>query len=139
MFETYTEKLHTQGFRLTPQRLVILRILYEAGCHLSALEVYERAQQVMPGLTEPTVYRTLSFLCAQGLALAAHMGSGQLVYEIGEHIHHHLICRECGATQEIDHAMLQALYQQFQKSTGYQIDSVHVTFFGLCPDCQKDR
>lgn len=139
MFEAYTQRLRTQGLRMTPQRLAILRILHEAGRHLSPQEICERAQQVMPGLTEPTVYRTLNFLCEQGLALAAHVGSGQLVYENGEHIHHHLICRACGATHEIDHAMLEALYQQFQENTGYQIDSVHVTFFGLCPSCQPGK
>jgi Fe2+ or Zn2+ uptake regulation protein len=139
VFETYTNRLRNQGHRLTPQRLAIMRVLYEATGHLSPVEIYERAQQVLPGLTEPTVYRTLSFLSERGLILAAHMGSGQLVYEIGEHNHHHLICRACGATQEIDHALLEKLYCQFQESTGYQIDSLHVTFFGLCPDCQKSK
>jgi Fe2+ or Zn2+ uptake regulation protein len=87
-------------------------------------------------MTEATVYRTLSFLTEQGLVLAAHVGSGQLVYEIAEHAHHHLICRACGDTHEIDHTLLLTLYQQFQSSTGYQIDSVHLTLFGLCPGCQ---
>jgi Fur family transcriptional regulator, ferric uptake regulator len=136
MIEDYTEKLHTLGYRMTPQRLVILRVLQDAGRHLSPLEIHQRTQIAMPGLTEATVYRTLNFLTEQGLVLAAHVGYGQLVYEIAGHDHHHLICRACGGTQEIDHAELQALYQQFQHSTGYQIDSIHVTFFGLCPDCQ---
>lgn len=136
MFEVYTQQLHAQGYRMTPQRLVILRVLHEAGQHLSPLEVYEQTQQLMPGLTEPTVYRTLNFLCEQGLAFAAHNGNGQLTYESCEQLHHHLICRKCGATHQIDHTMLATLYQQFQRDTGYQIDSIHVTFFGLCPACQ---
>ena len=137
MFEATTAKLRTLGFRMTPQRLAILRILHDADRHLSPLEVCEKARLALPGLTEPTVYRTLNFLCEQGLVLAAHIGNGQLVYEFGAHIHHHLICRACGATHEIDHTLLAALYQQFQHSTGYQIDSAHVTFFGLCPGCQE--
>jgi Fe2+ or Zn2+ uptake regulation protein len=100
-------------------------------------EVYERAQAAMPGLTEATVYRTLNFLVEQGFALAAHVGSGQLVYEIAGRDHHHLICKACGRTHEINHAALEALYEQFQVSTGFVIDSIHVTFFGLCPECQK--
>jgi Fe2+ or Zn2+ uptake regulation protein len=70
--------------------------------------------------------------------LAAHIGAGQLVYEIAGHDHHHLICRVCGATQQIDHSLLEALYQHFLDSTGYQIDSIHVTFFGLCPGCRGE-
>ena len=137
MNETDTTKLRQQGYRMTPQRLAILRILQEAGGHLSPLEVYQRARAAMPGLTEATVYRTLIFLSEQGLLLAAHVGSGQLVYEMAERAHHHLICRKCGETREVDHALLEALYQQFQASTGYRIDNMHVTFFGLCPGCQE--
>jgi Fe2+ or Zn2+ uptake regulation protein len=128
--------LHSRGYRVTPQRTVILRILREAGTHLTPTEVYQRASQALPGLTEATVYRTLAFLTEQGLALAAHMGSGQLIYEIAGHDHHHLICRACGVTLEIEHELLSELYELFQVRTGYQIDSMHTTFFGLCPGCQ---
>ena len=136
MNETDTTKLRERGYRMTPQRLAILRILQEAGGHLSPLEVYQRARAAIPGLTEATVYRTLIFLSEQGLLLAAHVGNGQLVYEMAERAHHHLICRKCGETREVDHALLEALYQEFQASTGYRIDKIHVTFFGLCPGCQ---
>jgi Fe2+ or Zn2+ uptake regulation protein len=122
---------------MTPQRLVILRILQDADRHLSPLEIYQQARLAMPGITEATVYRTLNFLTEQGLVLAAHVGYGQLVYEIAGRDHHHLICRQCGSTQEIDHSLLRSLYEQFQQATGYQIDSIHVTFFGLCPACRS--
>jgi Fur family transcriptional regulator, ferric uptake regulator len=135
--EAFSTWLHARGYRLTPQRLVILSILQQADRHLSPLEVFIQARQALPGLTEATVYRTLSFLTEQGLALAAHIGNGQLVYEIGGNDHHHLICRQCGQECEIPHETLQALYQQFETTTGYQIDSLHVTFFGRCPSCQQ--
>jgi len=138
MFESYTSELHKKGYRMTPQRLAILRILQESGVHLSPLEICQRASEEMPGITEATIYRTLNFLTSQGLILAAHVGSGQLVYEFAGREHHHLICRKCGNTHEIDHDFLSNLYEQFQTSTGFQIDSLHVTFFGLCPDCQAE-
>jgi Fe2+ or Zn2+ uptake regulation protein len=137
MIENYINQLRTRGYRMTPQRLVILHILYENGGHLTPLEICQRAHELMPGMTEATVYRTLAFLAGQGLILAAHIGNGQFVYETAEHAHHHLICRECGWTCEVDHALLEELYKQFEASTGFQIDSMHVTFFGTCPVCQK--
>ncbi len=87
----YTYELHQRGFRVTPQRLLILNILRDQGRHLSPLEIYHHASQSMPGLTEATVYRTLTWLAEQGLILAAHIGSGQLVYEIATHDHHHIL------------------------------------------------
>ncbi len=139
LLETCMKELRLRGFRLTPQRMVVLRVLHEAHGHLTPIEICERAQEMLPGLTEPTVYRTLNFLHEQRLALAAHVGSGQLVYETGERDHHHLVCRKCGATHEIPHDLLEALFSQFQHKTGYQIDGMHVTFFGLCPGCQDHQ
>lgn len=135
--ESIPSRLRAQGFRLTPQRLTILQILKDAHSHLTPAEVFAHASRLLPGITEATVYRTLAFLAEQGLALPAHIGGGQFVYEFAAHNHHHLICRRCGETYEIDHEDLQALYSQFQARTGFQIDSIHVTFFGLCPECQK--
>jgi len=129
--------LRSRGFRLTPQRLAILSVLTEAANHLTPLEVYHRVQENIPGITEATVYRTLNFLTEQGLVLCAHVGSGQFVYESALHEHHHLICRECGEMREIDHHALESLYQYFYATTGFRVDSVHLTFFGLCPDCDS--
>jgi Fe2+ or Zn2+ uptake regulation protein len=128
--------LRSQGFRLTPQRLAILRVLSTASHHLTPGEVYQRVHGDLPGLTEATVYRTLNFLAEQGLALVAHIGHGQLVYELAEEDHHHLICRSCGQMQDIDQEELASFFERLEDRTGFLVDAVHVTFFGTCPDCQ---
>lgn len=130
-----TQSLRERGFRLTPQRLAILQILETADRHLTPGEVFARTRQALPGLTEATVYRTLDFLTEQGLALVTHNEKGHLVYEIAGRDHHHLICRDCGHTIEIEHGVLQELYDRFEARTGFRVDSSHITFFGRCPDC----
>lgn len=135
--DSYLSVLRAQGHRITPQRMAILRVLKSARGHLSPAEIYEKVAPELPGMTEATVYRTLNFLAEQGLVLVAHVGHGQLVYEIADHDHHHLICRACGRTQEVDHEALKTLYMNFLEKTGFRIDTIHTTFFGLCPDCQK--
>jgi Fe2+ or Zn2+ uptake regulation protein len=131
------QDLREQGHRLTPQRLAILQILEEDSGHLTPSSIYERVVQRLPGLTEATVYRTLEFLVQNQLALVAHIGDGRLVYESARRNHHHLICRGCGHTIEIEHDRLASVFKQFEEQTGYKIDCAHVTFFGLCPDCKK--
>jgi Fe2+ or Zn2+ uptake regulation protein len=133
----YTPQLRARGFRMTPQRLAILHVLYHSGGHLSPGEVYQRASQDIPGLTEATVYRTLEFLAQNGLACSAHMGSGHLVYEIAKQDHHHLICRKCGAEVQLDHTPLQHVFAELESSSGYRFIDSHLTFFGLCPECQN--
>ena len=130
------DKLHARGFRMTPQRMAILHTLRHAKGHLAPTEVFERTRRVQPGLTEATVYRTLEFLAESGYALAAHMGGGKLVYELTEENHHHLICRACGNTVAVEYTALTPLYEKLKSSTGFKLDSSHVTLFGLCPDCQ---
>ena len=133
----FAPQLRAQGFRMTPQRLTILHVLRHAGGHLAPAQVYEQARKELPGLTEPTVYRTLEFLAGKGFALTTHKENGKRVYELAESKHHHLICRNCGASMEIAHTSLEKLYHQLESSTGYKLDSSHVTFFGLCSECQS--
>ena len=139
MFEdSLAAQLRAQGYRLTPQRLAILRTLRETGEHLTPAQVYQRVKQELPGLTEATVYRSLDFLTRQGLAFGSYVDRVGLVYEIAKRDHHHLICRACGQTREIGHTLLQKLYKQILASTAYQIDTKHLMLYGLCPDCQND-
>ena len=137
MENSLKQHLHEQGFRMTPQRWVIISILKESGKHLTPVEIYQQAQQIMPGITEATVYRILNFLTNQKMVLAVHIGNGQFVYESAERDHHHLICRSCGQSLEISHELLDELYRVFRERTNYHIDSIHTTFFGFCPNCQN--
>ena len=132
----YAPQLRARGFRMTSQRLAILHTLRHAGTHLSPREVYRQAKQELPGLTEPTVYRTLEFLAENGLARPSQTGNGHLRYEIAGNDHHHLVCRMCGDEIEVEHALLEQLYQKLESTSGYvRIDS-HMTFFGVCSACQ---
>ena len=132
----YATQLRARGFRMTSQRLAILHTLRHAGTHLSPREVYRQAKQDLPGLTEPTVYRTLEFLVENGLARPSQTGNGHLMYEIAGNDHHHLVCRMCGDEIEVEHALLEQLYQKLESTSGYvRIDS-HMTFFGVCSACQ---
>ena len=131
-----TEHLRSQGYRLTPQRLTILQILMDSGGHLTPQQVFEKALEITPGITEPTVYRTLSFLSEEGVLMPTHEANGVLVYEVASDLHHHLVCRECGESIEIEHGELQNLYDTLNEKTGYAVDDRHITLFGLCPDCQ---
>lgn len=135
--EEYTPKLRACGYRMTPQRLAILHVLHHSGKHLTPAQVFEKASKELTGLTEPTVYRTLEFLAENGLARSAHMGNGHLSYEIAGHEHHHLKCRICGSETEVEHTVLAKLYRQLESASGYRLTDSHVTFFGICPDCQK--
>lgn len=134
----YAPQLRARGFRMTPQRMAILHVLRHDRTHLSPAEVYKKARKEMPSLTEPTVYRTLEFLAENGMIRSSHSGSGHLTYEIAGEDHHHVVCRICGSEIEVEHTLLENLYRKLETTSGYRSIDSHVTFFGVCPDCQKN-
>jgi Fur family ferric uptake transcriptional regulator len=134
---THTGSLiRERGFRLTSQRVVILDTLHDAGRHLSPVEIYKRAKAAHPGITEPTVYRTLNFLVENSLVSVTHVGSGRLEYELAQHKHHHLVCRACGKHEELAYELLQSFYDQLEQITGYRLLESQITFTGLCSHCK---
>jgi len=122
---------------MTSQRLAILHVLHHEGTHLSPSEVYKKARLELPGLTEPTVYRTLEFLADLALVRPSYASNGHLTYEIAGNDHHHIICRNCGSEIEVEHILLESLYRILETTSGYRSIDSHVTFFGVCPKCQK--
>lgn len=133
----YAPWFHEHGFRITPQRMAILHVLREAGGHLSPIQIHRRSQAELPRLTEPTVYRTLEFLTRHGLVRFTSLAGGKAVYELAGREHHHLVCRNCGRTVEVSHALLGALYRELEAVTGYRLEPGHASLFGLCPECQE--
>jgi Fe2+ or Zn2+ uptake regulation protein len=118
--------------------MAILHVLHHEGTHLSPIEVFAHAKEMLPGLTEATIYRTLDFLCENGLVHSASIRGGHLVYDIAQQDHHHLICRKCGGEVQIEHASLENVYSELEATSGFRNIDSHVTFFGLCPGCQEE-
>ena len=72
------------------------------------------------------------------LAAIVFSDKSKYAYEISGYAHHHLICRKCGMEVEVPQVNAEALYTELQESTGFQLLQNHISFFGLCPACQKD-
>ncbi len=135
----FADQLRSRGFRVTPQRMAVLEALRSSRSHVSPSQIYKRARQTLPGLTETTVYRTLDFLAKNHLAWPARNGKGHLAYEIAASRHHHLICTQCGDELEVPHTLLRNLYAKLEAASGYRLAEEHLTLFGLCPDCKKNN
>jgi Fur family ferric uptake transcriptional regulator len=134
-----TDALRQEGFRITPQRQVILEVVAHGDEHQSAQQVYQAAYRRLPGLNLATVYRTLDSLNRAGLVdlLDDTHGSLRFALRDPENQHAHLVCRLCGATRELPVAGLTRLAQDIRRRTGFEPDLGHHTFGGLCPGCAR--
>ena len=133
----FVDRLHAQGYRLTPQRHLILDIVRQARAHITPEQIYAAVHQQNPAISRATIYRTLDFLCEQRLIHALHWGD-RTYYEIaGDEPHHHLICRQCNAVEQIDHATLALLIETIKRQHHFSVDMDHVALFGLCRQCRS--
>lgn len=131
------KRIKQHGYRLTPQRQMILNVLQEANGHCTPEEVYQRVQTKSSAINRTTVYRTLDFLVRLGLVSTAHLQGNQVIYELaGDHPHHHLICQQCDKVEVIDHSTVAAMFAELERKSGYQINTDHLVLFGLCPHCR---
>lgn len=123
------------GFRITPQRQLILNSLYECGGHATAKEVAELVQRKVPSLNRATVYRTLDFFCELNLATKTEF-DGQTMYELsGEQPHHHLMCTKCGQVEVVPAQFFDNLLTQLHQTYHFQADLRHLALTGICQAC----
>lgn len=138
--EKLRELLHKKGYRLTPQRQMILDVIRESRGHITLDEIYTRVQPRIPGISRATLYRTLDFLCELRLAVAADIGGGHWVYELaGDAPHHHLVCRRCGRVEKLSHAEVEQFFTRVAADHGYTIDMDHLALFGVCSQCRGNQ
>lgn len=129
-------RLREQGQRLTPQRLLILELLYAHGDHVTADELYAAAQRRYPYLNMSTVYRTLEFFRDHGVVSETDLGDGRRHFALlSDDRHHHLICLSCGYVQEIDDSHFEALRGVLRQEHGFEARIDHLAIFGLCRAC----
>ncbi|KTB47941.1 Fur family transcriptional regulator [Dehalogenimonas alkenigignens] len=128
--------LKAKGYRLTPQRRIILDILHAEGTHLTADAIYEQVKDKVEGVNRSTVYRTLELLESLGLTVKADIGGSHVYHHAEEGHHHHLKCRKCRKVMELPEESLAPLAEALRKKHGFEADLHHHVITGLCASCR---
>jgi Fur family ferric uptake transcriptional regulator len=134
--ESSNELLRKRGYRLTPQRHMILSVIQEANKHLSVEQITERVQQYNPHVSLSTVYRTLELLRTLGLIRESHFPGEPPYYETAEgYAHHHLVCRRCNTTIHLDETLLGDLHEKLQEMYHFHNLNLDLVAAGYCSKC----
>jgi len=135
--QIFVHQLRQRGFRLTPQRKIILSVLHGVEGLITADEIYSRVQEVNPAVDISTVYRTLDLLQELGLVSCVDAGDDQRRYELlgihGPHLH--LICRACGQVLSAELETAQDFGARLQAEYGFRPALDHLSIPGLCAAC----
>ena len=127
--------LRAAGYRVTPQRLMIHRTLVELGRHVGAEELLKAVEQKLPNVSLPTVYSALDALEDGGLVRRVSAGQGRALYDARPADHHHLVCRRCGAVEDLEADVSLAGALAAAGQHGFMPDGAEVVIRGLCADC----
>jgi Fur family transcriptional regulator, ferric uptake regulator len=134
MTDDWRARLREKGYRLTPQRELILEAVDRLG-HATPDEVLAEVRTHATAVNASTVYRTLEVLEDLGLIRHAHISDRAPTYHsTSEHEHFHLVCRNCHRVISVDPDVLTPVAERLEADHGFAIDVGHLTVFGTCGD-----
>jgi len=137
---TYLKKLRDNGYRITPQRKMIIEVIAHCGRHMSAEEVMKRTGKTANSPNIATVYRTLDLLVENGLASRIDLGDGKTAYATGEHGPHiHLVCKHCGSITEIIETDISTSLEKVESLYDFDCRPYHFSIHGLCSVCRNSK
>jgi len=136
--EGICSKLSELGYRLTPQRMMILSAIENSDDHISAEEIYAQVVAKYPNVNISTVYRTLELLKRLGLVTETDLGEDRVRYHPADKgHHHHLVCKECGAIIDLDESVMAPVKDTLLREYKFIADLEHLAIFGRCANCSK--
>jgi Fe2+ or Zn2+ uptake regulation protein len=127
--------LRDRGQRVTPQRLMIARVVSDLDRHVTAEAVFDEVGRRLPGVSLPTVYATLELLESVGLIHRVATERGAVIYDPRTDQHHHLACRRCGKIADVEAPVEAAALLSAARAAGFAPDQAQVVVRGLCADC----
>ncbi len=131
-----SESLRAAGLQVTAQRLAVYRAV-ESLPHAIADEIYKSVRTELGVISKQAVYDALNAMSEHGILRRIQPAGSAARYEHRVDNHHHLVCRQCRNLVDIDCAVGVAPCLVAEHDHGYQIDEAEVTYWGICPDCQK--
>ena len=136
---TGEELLREHGLRVTRPRLTVLDVLTQGG-HLEVDEIARKVRERIESVSTQAVYDVLAALSRAGLARRIEPAGGPARFEarVGDN-HHHVVCRSCGAIEDVDCEVGERPCLEPATGHGFEVDEAEVTFWGLCPACQAIR
>lgn len=129
--------LRQRGLSVTAQRLAVMRAVSKLP-HSTADVIAEAVRSDIGAISRQAVYDALGVLVQNKLVRRIQPAGSPALYEdrVGDN-HHHLICRTCGKTVDVDCSVSEVPSLSSLADSGFQIDEAEVIYWGICPSCRS--
>jgi Fur family peroxide stress response transcriptional regulator len=128
--------LKERGYRLTPQRLAICRLIMSSPDHPSVERIYTTVKKEYPTMSLATVYKTMLLLKAEGFIQEVDTMEGQIRYDPNTDLHINLVCSRCSDIKDATSETLKGAWSEIIKETGIQPHGQLVNIYYLCEKCR---
>ncbi len=136
-FDELIAALRERDFRLTPQRVELVRLIAASEGHPSAAQLYARIRTQFPTMSQATVYKTLALLKEMNQVLEIDLRGDSHYDGNRPHPHPHLICMQCGKIVDGDLDLDLSAVRRLEKTSGFRNVRPQIALYGLCPDCRQ--
>lgn len=130
------EVLRKNGYKVTPQRLAVFSAIDQNTTHPNAEAIYRILQPRYPSMSLATIYKTMEIFAKIGVVQVLQCAEDAHRYDFNTHAHAHIRCTQCNNVVDVDMDQ-DALFKLAADQTGFNVDTAHVSFTGICPECQK--
>lgn len=132
------KRLRDAGHKLTSARLTVLRVIENAGGHLTSTEILNQVTLVDASIGRASVFRSLELFTRLSIIrptfIESSMSPTYVLLPDGHH--HHIICTNCNQVIEFENCGLNKLAQELERSLNVQLSGHLLEFYGLCADCK---
>lgn len=136
-FDQMVTALKESDFRLTPQRVELVRLIAASEGHPSANQFYEKIKLKFPTMSRATVYKTLALLKEMNQVLEIDLREDSHYDGNRPQPHPHLICMKCSRINDAELYFDREAIDRLEEATGYTILRPQIALYGLCPDCKE--
>ncbi|TAN59571.1 transcriptional repressor [bacterium] len=130
-------KFKGKGFKLTPQRLSILKFLDGNTSHPTAEDIFKALKKTHPTVSFATVYNTVQALRDRGELQEITIDPEKKHFDPNTAPHHHIMCTACKRVEDVFADYSSALQLPENVSKNFAVSGNHVDFYGICKKCRS--
>jgi Fur family peroxide stress response transcriptional regulator len=138
-FNQLIAALKQRDFRLTPQRIELVRLIAVSKGHPSARQLYITIKRLFPTISHATVYKTLALLKEMDQVLEIDLRNDSHYDGNRPQPHPHLICIKCNKIIDAEVSLDQESLRRLEQASGYKILRPQISLYGLCQDCKEEK
>ena len=136
-YEMVLQKLRENGFKLTPQRIAIIKYMQGNKRHPHALKIHRDLKRRYPTLSFSTVYNTLNMLEKIGQVTSLNVVDEYVNYDPETRPHIHFFCNNCHEIKDIFFDEVRGLSIPHDEINGNKVKSIQITMRGICSECSE--